>query len=115
MQVSPEERSAVIIATVKWVAHGDALQASKQRDPAGVLDCSTLVAMDSAGRVFLLETMGKRDPDDEWPRRHFWNRSYQPPDGLQSPKDAVVGYLASVIGDQRLVLGWRLGFDLASL
>ena len=71
--------------------------------------------MDVAGRFLLLETMGKREPDDEWPRRHFWNRSYQPPDGLEMSKDVVVGHLASLIGDQRLVVGWRLGFDLASL
>ena len=64
----------MIIATVKWVAHADAVEASKQRDPVGVLDCSTLVAMDSAGCELLLETVGKREPDEEWPRRHFWNR-----------------------------------------
>ena len=91
------------------------MEASKHRDPAGVLDWSTLFAMDSSGIVLLLETMGKRDQNDEWPRRHFWNRSYQPHDCLESPKNAVVGDLASLIGDQRLIVGWRLGFDLASL
>ena len=34
---------------------------------------------------------------------------------MKSPKDAVVGHLASIIGDQRLIVGLRLGFDLASL
>ena len=53
MQASPDERNAVIVATVKCVAHADAVEASKQRDPVGVLDCSTLVAMDSAGIVLL--------------------------------------------------------------
>ena len=90
VQASPEERSAVIIATVKCVAHAEAVDGSKQRDPTGMLDCSTLVAMDCAGRVLLLETMGKREPDDEWPRRHFWNKSYQPPDDLESPKDVLL-------------------------
>ena len=60
VEASPEERSAVIIDTVKCAAHAEAVDGSKQRDPAGVLDCSTLVAMDVAGRVLLLETMGKR-------------------------------------------------------
>ena len=115
MQASPEERNAVIIATVKCLAHANAVTASKQTDPVGVLDCNTLVAMDSAGRVLLFETMGKRDPDDDWPRGHFWNRSYQPPDGWECPKEAVVGHLATMIGDQRVVVGWRPGFDLASL
>ena len=115
MQASPEERSAVNIATVKCVAHAEAVEPSKQRDPAGVLDCSTPVAMDCAGRVLLLETMAKREPDHDWPRRHFWNKIYQPPDDLETSKDVVVGHLASLIGDQRLVVGWRLGFDLASL
>ena len=75
MQASPEERNVVIIGTVKCVAHAEAVEASKQRDPTGLLDCSTLVARDAAGRVLLLETMGKREPDDDWPRRHFWNKS----------------------------------------
>ena len=48
-------------------------------------------------------------------RRHFKNRSYQPPDGLESPKQATVTHLVTLIGDQRLVVCWRLGFDLASL
>ena len=38
MQASPEERSAVIIATVKCVAHAEAVEASKERDQADVLD-----------------------------------------------------------------------------
>ena len=96
MQSSPEQLSAVIIATVKCVPHAGVVEASKQRDPAGVLDSSTLVAMDCAGRFLLLETMGKREPDDEWLRRHFWNKSYQSHDDLESPKDVVVGPLASL-------------------
>ena len=100
---------------MKFVAHANAVAPSKQTDPVGVLDCNTLVAMDSAGRVLLFETMGKRDPDDDWPRGHFWNRSYQPPDGWECPKEALVRHLAKLIGDKRLVVGWRLGFDMASL
>ena len=99
MQAAPDERNAVIIATVKCVAHADAVEASKHRDPGGVLDCSTLGGMDPAGRVLHLETMGKRERDDEWPPRHFWNRSYHPPDELESPKEAVVGQLATLLGD----------------
>ena len=46
--------------------------------------------------------------------RLFKNRSYQPADGLESPKDAAVAHLVTLLGHQRLVVGWRLGFDLAS-
>ena len=115
IQESPDAEYAVILATVKCVAHADAVEGSEQEAPAGVLDCSTVVAMDPAGRVLLLETMGARASNDDWPRRHFKNRSYQPPQGLESPKDAVVAHLATLIGDERLVVGWRLGYDLASL
>ena len=66
-------------------------------------------------KCVLLETTGKRDPDDVWPRRHLWNRRYQPPDCLESPKHAVVRDLASLIGEPRWIAGCRLGFDLGSL
>ena len=59
--------------------------------------------------------MGARASNDEWARRHFNNRSYQPLQGLEIPKNAVVAHLATRIGDQRLVVGWRHGYDLASL
>ena len=58
---------------------------------------------------------GLRPPGDDWPRPHFKNHRYQPPNGLESPKDATVAHLARLIGDQRLVVGCRLGLDLASL
>ena len=80
-----------------------------------MLDCSTVVAMDAVGRHHLLETMGARPAGEMWTRRHSKNRSYQPPDGLESPKHATVVTLATLIGDQRLVIGWRLGSDLTSL
>ena len=78
---TPDAEYAVILATVKCVAHADAVEGSAQEAPAGVLDCSTVVAMDPAGRVLLLETMGARASNDEWARRHFKNRSSQPPEG----------------------------------
>ena len=115
IQNTPDAEYAVILATVKWVAHADAVEGIEQEASAGVLDCSTVVAMDPAGRVLLLETMGARASNDYWARRHFKNRSYQPPEGLESPTNAVVAPLATLIGDERLVVGSRLGFDLASL
>ena len=111
----PSEEEAIIIARVKCVAHSDAVEGGQQISPVGVLDCSTVVAMHVAGRPLLLETIGARTPIDDWSRRHFNNRSYQTPDGLESPKEATVAHLATLIGYQRLVVGWRLGLDLASL
>ena len=105
----------IIIATVKCLAHAVPVEGSQQVAPAGVLDCSTVVAMDVAGRPLLLETIGARAPGNDWSRRHFENRSYQPPDGYESPKQASVAHLATLIGDQRLVVGWRVRLVLASL
>ena len=59
--------------------------------------------------------MGACVSNDDWARRHFKNRSYQPPQVLEGPKNAVVAHLTTLIGDERLVVGWRLGYDLASL
>ena len=109
----PGEQEVLILATVKSVAHADAVEGSQQVSPAGVLDCSTLVAMDAAGRLLLLETIGARHADDEWARRHFKNRSYQLPDVLESQRHAAVPHMATLIGDQRLVFVRRLCFDLA--
>ena len=111
----PTEEEVVIITTVKCVPHADAVEGSQKVAPAGLLDWSTVVAMDAAGRLLLLETMGVRPAGDDWRRKHFKNRSYQRREGLESPKDAVLVHLATLIGDQRLVLGWMVGFDLASL
>ena len=111
----PTEEEDVIITTVKCVPHADAVEGSQKVAPAGLLDWSTVVAMDAAGRLLLLETMGVRPAGDDWRRKHFKNRSYQPAEELESPKDAVLVHLATLIGDQRLVLGWMVGFDLASL
>ena len=97
------------------VAHTDALEGSEQVAPAGVLDCSTVVAMDAGARVLLVDPMVTRAAGDEWARRHFKNRSYQPAEGFQSPKNAVIAYLATMIGEQRLLVSWLLGFDLTSL
>ena len=33
----------------------------------------------------------------------------------KAPKEATVAHLATLIADQRLIVGWRLGLDLASL
>ena len=41
---SPDAEYAVILPTVKCVAHADAVEGSEQEAPAGVLDSSTLVA-----------------------------------------------------------------------
>ena len=65
---------------------------------AGMLESSTVGALDAAGRLVLLDTMGVRTADDDWARRHFKNRNYQPPDGLQRPKDATVANLATLLG-----------------
>ena len=61
IQESPVAEYAVILATVKCVLHADAVEGSEEEAPAGVLDCSTLVAMDPAGRVLLLK---------QWERAH---------------------------------------------
>ena len=102
---TPYAEYAVILATVKCVAHADAVEIMEHEAPPGVLDCSTVVAMDPVGRMLLLETMGARARNDDWARRHFKNRRYQPPDGLESQKNAVVGLLATLIGAERLSVG----------
>ena len=76
----------VIIAAVKCVAHADTVEASEKVAPGVMLDCSTVVALDAAGRDLLLQTIVVRPPCDACSRRHFSNRSYQPLDGLESPK-----------------------------
>ena len=111
----PSEEEAILIAIAKCVAHSVAVEGSHYLAPAGVLDWSTVVAMDMAGRTLLLETIGARAAADERSRRHFKNRSYEPPDGLESPNQATIAHLATLIGDQCLVVGWRLVLDLASL
>ena len=58
IQESPDYDYAVILATVKGVAHADAGEGSEPVAPAGVIVWSTVVAMDAAGRVLLVETMG---------------------------------------------------------
>ena len=115
IQETPEDEDALILATVKCVAHIDSVEASEQVAPVGVLDCSTVLALHAAGRVLLAETMGSRAPDDTWARRQFKHRSYQQSDGLESPRDALIAALATLIGAQRLVVGWPLGIDMASL
>ena len=49
IQNTPDAQYAVILAIVKCVAHADAVKGTEQDAPAGVLDCSTVVAMDPAG------------------------------------------------------------------
>ena len=100
----PTEDDVLIIPTVKSVEHADSVQESEQVAAAVMRDCSTVVAMDVAGRFLLLETMETRPARDEWARTHFKNRSFQPPDGMESPKDAAVAQLATLIVDQRLVV-----------
>ena len=112
---TPDAEYVVILATLKCVAHGDAVDGSEQEAAACVLDCSTVVAMDPAGRILLLETMGARASSDNWARRHFKIRKHEPQEGLVSPKEALVAYLATLIGEEHLIVGCRLGFDLASL
>ena len=60
VQEMPTEDEVIIIARVKCVAHAAAVQGSQQVAPPGMLGCSTVVAMDVAGRPLLLETMGAR-------------------------------------------------------
>ena len=45
IQESPDAEYAVILATGKCVAHADAGEESEQEAPAGVLDCSPVIAM----------------------------------------------------------------------
>ena len=71
--------------------------------------------MDPAGSVLLLETMGERAANAEWARRHFKNSYYQPPEGLESRNKSAVSHLPTLIGDERLIVGSRLRYDLASL
>ena len=59
----PNEDELILIATLKCVAHVDAVEQSEHVAPAGVLDSSTLVSLDVAGRPILLETMGAREVD----------------------------------------------------
>ena len=115
IQQRPSEEDAILIAIAKCVPHAVSVEGSQKVAPAGVLDCSTVMAMDVAGRVLLLETMGARCTVDAWSQRHFKNRSCQQPDGLESPRNAVLANLAMLIWDKRLIVSGRLGFDLASL
>ena len=116
VQEMANEDEVMIIATVKCVAQAEAVEESEQGAPAGVLVCSTVVSMNVAGRTLLLETMGARHAGGSCRAlRHFKNRGYQPHDGMESSKDATIALLETLICDQRLVLGWRLGLDLASL
>ena len=50
------------VRAVKCVAHADAVEGSQQGAPAGMLNCSTVVAMDAAGRVLLLGTIVHEPP-----------------------------------------------------
>ena len=111
----PNEDDLVIIATVKCVAHADAVEGTQQVASGGVLDCSTVEGMNAAVRLLLLETMGVRSACDDCVRRHFRNRISQPQDGSESPRNAEVAHWATLIGDQRLVVRWRLRPDMASL
>ena len=52
---------------------------------------------------------------DQWALRHFKNRRDKPQDKLESPRNAVFAPLAMMIGFQRVVPWWRLGFDMATL
>ena len=52
------EQEAVFIATVKSVTHAYAVERGQHIAPASVLDCSTVVAIDEAGRLLLWETIG---------------------------------------------------------
>ena len=97
IQEACDDEYAVILPTMKCVAHADVLDGSEEVAPSGLLDCSTVVPMDPAGRALLLETMGTREPIDEWARTHFKNHSYQPRECLERPKDAVVVHLATLI------------------
>ena len=81
---------------------------------AGVLDCSYVVALDAAGRLLLGESMGTGASAGKLARTHFKNRCYQPSDCLESPKKAGLAHLGTLIGDQRLVEGWRISFDMGS-
>ena len=63
------------------MAHVDAVDESEEVAPASVLDWSTVLAMDGAGRPLLMEMIGSRPAQDSWASRHFRNRCYQPPDG----------------------------------
>ena len=53
---------------MKCVADPDAVEGIQQVAPAGILDCSTLVAIDAAGRVLLLDPIGYRAVGDDWVR-----------------------------------------------
>ena len=54
VQEIPNEGEVIVIATVKCVAHADAVELNEQVPRAGVLYCSIVVARDVAGRVMLL-------------------------------------------------------------
>ena len=100
---------------MKWVADPDAVEGREKLAQAGVLDCSTAVAMNVARLSILLETIGNRASADDCARRHSKIRRYQPSHRMESRKDGTFAQLATVVGDQRLLVGWRLGPDLASL
>ena len=111
----PSEEEAIIIEIVKCLEHAVPLDGRQQLSPAGVLDWYTVVAMVVARRLLLVITIGARAQGDEWSGRHFKNWSYQPPEGFDSPKQATVAQLATLRGEQRLLVGWRFGHDLAAL
>ena len=93
---SPGNEYAVILATVKCAAHTDNGEGTEQVAPVGVIDSTAVMGMDAAGRVILVETMGTRATANTWAQRQFKNRSYQPPDGLVNPRDAVIAHLATL-------------------
>ena len=66
LQEMPNENEAIIVATVKCVSPADGLEESEQIPPARVLDWSTLVTLDGAGRPLLLKTMRARAADETW-------------------------------------------------
>ena len=65
IQEMSSEEEAIIIATVKCVAHTVAVLWSEPVAPAGVLDCSTEVSMDVARTPLLLPPKGACEPAEE--------------------------------------------------
>ena len=64
VEMMPNENEAIIIATLRCVAHIDSVEVSEHVAPAGMLDCSTLVAIYNTRCRLLLETMGVRPAAD---------------------------------------------------
>ena len=86
------------------------------RVAAGELYCTVFAAVDSVGRPLIVRTVARpEDWDQPLARQHPNNKEYWPPVQSQTGRRTVVKSLRSLVGNNRLIVGWDTSFDLASL